>query len=363
MLQAKVEFDGTALKEGIQSVLKLAAPYTGTVNISISKNEFLIESRAELSIAFVKIPFSSIELETDEPVKFGIVLEQLRVAIGNRKGKITLALENVVLKIAATSYRAELTTVDYVEYPEIKAKLDQSVELSKEQAEWLKSTVNAVALKPNLISPIMPVTVYADNSGITVSCYARDHIVFTRSDKVTGNLNFAVPIESFAAIFNVFGKNEFVLNSSDSFVQAKNDNISVYISLPVTDAYLPVETLLDRIEAFSNVDGNEVKIDYRELSEFFTNMKAVAMSERPEVIISSNKNTIIFECKTSLGTIRHAVKSEDALNVDIKVDAEYLKEAVAKTDKKDVIIKCCQDNGFVLIPLKEGSCSVIALNS
>lgn len=361
MLQAKVEFDGSDLKEGIQSVLKLAAPYTGTVNISITKDEFLIESRAELNIAFVKIPFQSIEI--DKPVKFGIVLEQLRVALGNRKGKITLALENVVLKIAANNYRAELTTVDYVEYPEIKVKLDQTVELSKEQAEWLKSIVNNVALKPNLISPIMPVTVYADKSGITVSCYARDHIVFTKSSKVIGNLNFSVPIESFAAIFNTFGKESFTLNSSDSFVQAKNDRITVYISLPVTDAYLPLETLLDRIEAFSNATGTEIKIDYKELSEFFTNMKAVAMSERPEVIISANKGTAVFECKTSLGSIRHALKLEDDAVIDIKIDAEYLKEAVAKTDKKNVVIRCCQDYGFVLIPLKEESCSVIALNS
>ena len=194
MLQAKVEFDGAKLKEGIQAVLKLAAPYTGIVNITISEDEFLIESRAELSIAFVKIPFESITLETDKPVKFGLSLDQLRLIVGNRKGKITLALENVALKIAATNYRAELITSDYVEYPKVVKQTSDTLNIDQAQSQWLEQSISSVALKPNLISPIMPVTVHADKSGIIVSCYSRDHLIFIKSKKITGHIDFSIPV-------------------------------------------------------------------------------------------------------------------------------------------------------------------------
>lgn len=359
---AKVTFAGNALKEGIAAVLKLAAPYTGTVNITITQDEFLIESRAELNIAFVKIPTESIELQ-EEVVRFGIMIEQLRLAIGNKKDKITLSLENVVLKIAAKNYRSELTTIDYIEYPKVAKQDSETLVITKEQSEWLKSTANSVALKPNLISPIMPVTVHADNSGITVACYARDHIVFTQSDKITGKIDFSIPIESFAAIFSVFGKDEFKLMASESYVHAKNDLYEVYISLPATDAYLPVDVLLTRLTAFKESNGSDVIINYKELTEFFSNIKAVMMTERPEVGITTSKGKAIFSCKTSLGNVQFACVNETDDAIDIKLDAEYLKEAVSKTDKKDVKIKCCQNDGFVLIPLKDESCSVIALNS
>ena len=54
------------------------------------------------------------------------------------------------------------------------------------------------------------------------------------------------------------------------------------------------------------------------------------------------------------------VVTENAFKIKKYLDRGIRK---AKTDKKDVKIKCCQNDGFVLIPLKDESCSVIALNS
>lgn len=351
-----------ALRDAISNVYKLAAPYTGNVNVTINKKEIVIESRAELSIVFVKVPVLVDESSIDEPVHFGVMLDQLKSAIGSRKGNISIIYENVSLKIYAKSYHSELTTVDYVDYDKPIEKDAKTTIISKVQSTWLKSVTSAVALKPSLIAPIMPVTIHIDDNGITVACYSRDHVVFVKDDSIKGSLDFSVPVEAFAAIFSCFGNSDFKLSSTSNYIKAENSLCTVYTSFPSTAAYLSIDVLLPRLNAFLNSDGIEFKISYKEALEFFTNLKAVATAERPEIIIKSNSSKTVLSCTSALGTIKY-VCAGTASDISIKLDAEYFKEAISKTNKDEVIIKCCQDNGFVLIPLKNNAYSVIALNS
>lgn len=360
---ADIIVDNSKLKDAISTVLKLAPPYTNAANLTVENNQLTIESRAELSIAIVKVDLESATLSQDK-VSFGIDFNQFRIATANRKGNIKLTYTGAVLLISATRYKTELITVDYVQYPAVPVIDAKQLVINKEQSKWLNSIVNTVALKPTAISPIMPISVYIDKESITASCYSRDHIIFIKSDELKGDLEFAVPIETFAAIFSSFGNSEFTLTASDVYLKAENNQYMAYMSLPSTDAYMPTETLLERIKIFSENCNSELSIDYKELSNFFSNCRAVATSERAELIIFSNKDKTVLECKSVLGYVKTSFAGCTGEDINLKVDAEYFQEAISKCDKTlEVTIKCSQEMGYILIPLKNKAYSVIALNS
>lgn len=361
---AEVIVDNNELSTAIKNILKVAAPYTGSANFTVTKDKLIIESRAELSIAFIKIDVESAKISYPK-ITFSLSLEQLRVATASRKGKIKLIYDNSKFIIAASKYRSELMTTDYIEYPPPNAMKDAKViKVTEQQSKWLYNSISSVALKPTAISPIMPVNVHIDDKGIVVACYARDHIVFIKDDELKGNLDFAIPIEAFAAIFSVFKDSEFTLTSTESFLKASSESVVAYTSLPATDSYMTNDVLLPRIDAFLSCNSTEIEIPYKDLSAFFSNSRAVATAERAEIIFKANASKTLLECTSVNGSIKASFDGCKGEACSIKLDAEYLQEAISKTDKaKGVVIKCSQEQGFVLIPLKSNAYSVIALNS
>ena len=361
---AEIAVESSVLSEAIKNILKLAAPYTGSANFSVYEDKLVIESRAELSIAIITLPLVSSKLSHPR-INFSLVLDQLRIATTSRKGNIKLIYDNSKFTIAASRYRSELMTTDYVEYPApVTLKNANILNISAEQSKWLFDIINSVALKPTAISPIMPVNVHIDKSHTVVACYARDHIIFIKDDTFTGNLNFAIPVEAFAAIFSVFKDSSFTLTSTESFLKTENDNITAYTSLPATDAYMSNEILLPRIDAFLQCNATEVKIPYKELTAFFSNARAVATAERAEITIKANSNKTLLECNSVNGSIKASFEGCTGQDCNIKLDAEYFQEAISKSSKdQEVVIKCNQEQGFILIPLKNNAYSVIALNS
>ena len=206
---AEIVVESSVLSEAIKSILKLATPYTGSVNFSVTKDKIVIESRAELSIIVIQLPFVSCSLSHNK-ITFSLVLDQLRIATTSRKGNIKLVYDNSKFIIAASRYRSELMTTDYVEYPAPVSLKDANVlKITAEQSKWLFDIINSVALKPTAISPIMPVNVHISKASTIVACYARDHIVFIKDDALTGNLDFAIPVEAFAAISQDYKFNNF----------------------------------------------------------------------------------------------------------------------------------------------------------
>jgi hypothetical protein len=361
---AEIVVESSVLSEAIKSILKLATPYTGSVNFSVTKDKIVIESRAELSIIIIELPFVSCSLSHDK-ITFSLVLDQLRIATTSRKGNIKLVYDNSKFIIAASRYRSELMTTDYVEYPAPVSLKDANVlKITAAQSKWLFDIINSVALKPTAISPIMPVNVHINKASTIVACYARDHIVFIKDDALTGNLDFAIPVEAFAAIFSVFKDSEFTLTSTESYLKAENNNIVAYTSLPATDAYMSNEILLPRIDAFLQCNETELKIPYKELAAFFSNTRAVATAERAEIAIKANSKKTLLECNSVNGSIKASFEGCVGQECDIKLDAEYFQEAISKSNKdQEVIIKCNQEQGFILLPLKNNAYSVIALNS
>ena len=98
---AEIVVESSVLSEAIKSILKLATPYTGSVNFSVTKDKIVIESRAELSIIIIELPFVSCTLSHDK-ITFSLVLDQLRIATTSRKGNIKLVYDNSKFIIAAT---------------------------------------------------------------------------------------------------------------------------------------------------------------------------------------------------------------------------------------------------------------------
>lgn len=360
---AKVKVNAEIFSEVIASIARVAAPFNGSINIEVKNGQLKIESRAELSILFVDCPTEAITGEC----RFGVMFDALKAACSHRKGELVLSYENSVFKVAAKNYKTELATVDYVEYND-PVKVDETIlEISAEQSQWLKEAINIVALAPNLTSPIMPIAVKVNAEEVFVACYCRDHIAFIRDNELLSEtpLEFAIPSDAAIALFSIFNKSNFTLASSSTFVKAYNHVFTLYLSLPATDAYLPHDLLQQRITLFLGSESTDIHLPFEEMTAFFANSKSVATKERGEILVQTSAKRSVLSRTTSNGTVKAAFEGNKANStVELKLDEEYLKEAIGKIDKKEkeVIIKCQDQQGFVLIPGKKNSHSVIALN-
>lgn len=358
---ATITVDSKILLNTIQVINHAAAPYSGSVNVVCKDGTFSIESRAELSTINTVVPTESIEGNAE----FGVMLDTLQSACSGRAGIITITYENTVLSIKSKGYKIDLASVDYVAYSPVAKPNADSVKISVEQSNWLKSAISLVALTPNLTSPIMPVAVSIDSDGTTVACYARDHISFIKTAELVSDskIEFAIPVESAVSLFNTFKDAEFTLIAEESYVHAENNICSLYISLPATDAYLPYDELQSRIDVFMSSEAPTITIPIAELNTLFGNCKALATKERGELIIKSNTKKTIISKTSANGTANALFTGCSEGSLEIKIDEQYFQEALSKVDKKsDAVIKCNADMGFIVVPGKNDCYSVIALN-
>jgi tellurite resistance protein len=353
----KIKIDNTVLQEAIRVVSRLAPPVSGNIVIKTDGKKAWMQSTAEISRCSVLMP-STVSGEN----LFAISLNTLRDATKGRK-ELEIHYDKTLCKISASNYKCELATVDALEVEADKdTSKGEAIKLNSEQAEWLKSAVNTVALKPNaLLNTFMPVAIRLTNKSAFVACYDRDHIAYVNSKEITGDMSIVLPFDTATAVLDVFHKAPFKLELGSSNLHVTNALVRASLSLPQEDeeSAIGLDAVVTQSKAASKADGAQVEIEKAALLEFLDNARAVATKERSEIAITTDKGKVKFEIVTANGSTRTVLKAACTTQTKAKVDFEFLDEAVRKC-AGSVVMKIVND-AFINFQMKN-SAVIVSLN-
>src|SRR6185503_1790764 len=135
--------EAAAIQEALRVIGRLAPPDSGNVTISSNGKKIHIQASSETARCTVNIPATV----SGKPGQFALALNALRDATKGRK-ELSVEFSKAMCKIKAGSYHCELATVDTLEIEEAADEKGEVIEFTSEQAQWIKSAVSTVALKP-----------------------------------------------------------------------------------------------------------------------------------------------------------------------------------------------------------------------
>lgn len=357
-MQAKIDTD--ILQEAIRVILRLSPPVSGNVTINSDGRSLWLHSAAELSRCSVLIPCT-----VTGKALFAIPTQSLADA---SKGHATLDMvyDKTMLTLKGGRYKASLTTVDALQIEEndtAEEEKGKKWKVTVDQLQWLKSAVSAVALKPTQnVTTFMPVSVKLTSKSAFVSCYDEQHMAFTSSKEITGDLELLLPIETLNNVLDAFSKVSCVMIVTASSLIVRNKLVSVVLALPeienentIRDPEQVRETAREAMKA----DGTGIELDKKALSGFLDNCRAVATKERPELMVATKQGKIRFEVKTTNGVVNTIMPSGIQKSVRFKIDFEFFDEAVRKCS--DQVVFKLVDDSFLTFKTKNTNL-LVALN-
>ncbi len=320
--------DSELVQEALRVVLRLSPPVTGNVTLKAEGGKLYLLSASDLSNCTIQIPG-----RVSGSALFAIPTQSLQAAVRGRKD-VDLTYKNMVLQIKSGNYRADLTTVDAImpeEEPEQAADV-QEWRLSGEQLTWLKSAVQAVALKPTLnLTPYMPVTIMLTKRAAFVACYDEQHMAFVSSKEITGELDVTLPLETISAVLDAFGKTACRMIVTPSALLVRNKLIRVQLALPeASDSQRDGTEVREMAKEALTLDAQAIKLDKKAVSAFLENARAIATKERPELVIDTSRGKVVFSVTTTIGKARAAVKAATKADAKFNIDYEYFDEALRK---------------------------------
>lgn len=349
------KIDSASIQEALRIVARLAPSESGNVTISSTGKKVFLHSSSETNRCSVNMPA---EVSGKEGT-FALALSALRDATKGRKD-LEIEYSKTMCKIKSGSYRAELATVDALEIEEGEEDKGEVLKFTVEQASWLKQAVAAVALKPvALLATFMPLAIKLTDKGAVVCCYDADHMAFSRSKEVTGDMEIKLPLETCVAVLDAFGANPFTLELGRASMSVSNKLVKVVLSLPQEEeGELQIKDVLDMIKSTGKAEGQSLQALKADVLTFLDNSRAVATKERSELKIKVEDQKMRLEVVTVQGTARTSFKTK-AKNCEFAIDFEFFDEAVRKApDQLD--IKLVKDE-FIAVNLKT-STVVLSLN-
>ena len=351
----KIQVEGKDLQNALGIASRVAPPTEGNVILIGKASKLYVFSMSELARCETIVP-AKIE---GKDFEFAIPLDALRDAT---KGRDTLELtwDGNLLGIRSSGYKADLITIDAISRDELDKVTATEASLSAEQAVWLKSTVNDVALKPTaMLAAFMPVTVKLTAKGAFVACYDNQHMAFTNSNEVTGELMLTLPLDSFQTILDVFGSSSIKLKVSNSRVEIRNKLTFIAMSLPSMEDSVSAEDVISKAREAMKTAGTALVLDKQAVLAFLDNARSVMGKERIEVTANSDAGKIKFVVKTVRGTINAIVKATGK-KASFKIDFEYFQEMVQKTKGAELELSVVTD-AFISSKY-EGGIALVALN-
>lgn len=347
--------ESAAIQEALRIIGRLAPPDSGNVTISSNGKKIHIQSSSELARCSVNIPASV----SGKPEQFALSLNALR---DGTKGRSSLDIEfsKAMCKIKSGSYRCELATVDTLEMDSGEEEKGTKVELTSEQAQWIKSAVATVALKPTaLLSTFMPLGLKLSKKGAFISCFDTNHMAFMRSEEMTGDLEVKLPLDTLTAVLDAFGANAFDLELGKSTIKVGNKLVKVVLSLPAEEENeLTLDDVITMAKSAKDAKGTSISVTKDELLAFLDNSRSVATKERSEIKLRVNDGKLEIKVTTIQGSARAVIKTK-AKNCEFAIDFEYLDEAVRKAGER-VEMTLVKDE-FLSVNLKN-STIILSLN-
>lgn len=351
-----VTLDSAILQEALRVALRLSPPVSGNVTLSSDGAKLFLHSSGELSRCSILLP-----CEVKGKAFFAIGTEALRDATKGR-ADLSMVYDKTMLNIKSGRYSASLTTVDAIAMEEEREEKGDTWKLTVEQAQWLKSAVQQVALKPTAnITAFMPVSVKLSDKGAFVACYDNQHMAFINDKEIKGDLDVTLPIETFNAVLDTFNKIAFRMIVTPSSLLVKNKIVDVTLSLPATedDAQIGTDAVMGKAREALKADGTQIEVAKADLVSFLDNARAVATKERSEIQVTTEPGKLTLVVKTTNGTSKSTIKASVKTKQQWNIDFEFFQEAVSKCPES-VIFKVVAD-AFVCFSTKNAHV-LVALN-
>ena len=351
--------DTDILQEAIRVTLRLSPPITGNVTLHSDGASLRLHSAAELSRCSVLLPCT-----VSGKALFAIPTDSLASASKGHSA-LEMVYDKTMLNLKGGRYKASLTTVDALQVEESDSAEEakgQQWKLTVDQLQWLKEAVSAVALKPTQnITTFMPVSVKLTSKSAFVSCYDNQHMAFTTSKEVTGDLDVTLPIETLTAVLDTFNKLACIMIVTPSALVVRNKLVNVSLALPevTNEASLSPDLVREKAREAARADGLAIELAKKDVSAFLDNCRSVATKERPELSINTEPGKIRFEVSTSNGKVNTYMKCAIKKAVSFKIDFEFFDEAVRKCGEQ-LVFKLVDDS-FLMFKTKSTHL-LVALN-
>ena len=349
--------DSSIITEAIRVALRLSPPVSGNVTLASDGAKLFLHSVGELSRCSILLP-----CEVTGKAFFAIGTESLRDATKGHQ-QVAMVYDKTMLNIKNGKYSTSLTTVDAIAMEEQIEEKGDTWKLTVEQAQWLKSAVSQVALKPTAnITAFMPVSVKLSDKGAFVACYDNQHMAFTNDKEIKGELDVTLPLETFNAVLDTFNKIAFKMTVTPSSLLVKNKIVDVTLSLPSTedDAQIGTSAVMGKAKEALKADGTQIEVSKSELQAFLDNAKAVATKERSEIQVTTDAGKLTLVVKTVNGTVKNTLKASVKNKQSWNIDLEFLSEAITKCGES-VYLKVVE-NAFVCVRTKQDTHVLVALN-
>ena len=348
--------DSDIVNEAIRVALRLSPPITGNFTFEVSDHQLYLHSVDSLSRCSILIPAP---VDADEDTSFAIPATALKDAISGRKD-LTFDFDGSLLTIKSGRYRVKLTTLDSIgiEREEVRGK---PWHVTVEQLAWLKNAVASVYLKPTQnITSFMPVSVQLTDRSAFIACADGNHMMFTRTKEVTGNMEFTLPIDTLTAVLDTFNKVECKMLLTGSALHVKNQLVDVSLALPAVkeESVIGIDLLREKAQEAIKADGQSVQIKKKEVMDFLSNSRSVSDKSRSELQIKVEPDFVTFTVKTTIGTARAKIQADTQLDAEFRIDSEYFEEAVRKSGDQ-IILKYA--DSFISMRTTDAY-SLIALN-
>lgn len=348
----KIQLELEALQAALEVVAKTAAPTSGNITFSSDGAKLTITSLADLSRCYVVVP-ATVEGKGEFAVPLQAVVDSTR----NRKN-LELLYSKSMLSVKSGAYKADLATVDVIALDPLDAEEGHTWKLTPEQAQWLRSGIRNVAMKPTaLLSSWMPVGIKLTDKSAFIVCYDTQRMNWETSKEVTGDLEILMPLESMSSIVEVFHKSAFSIKQSKSHIEIRNKLIRVHMSIPTADDLPTLSDVQAKIKEASKIDASTFTLAKDSVLSFLDNARAVIGKERAEVQVSSREKGLELLVKTGQGQVKNALKGTG--KGTFKIDQEYLQELVSKAPAE--LTLNVVENAFISMKLEKSS-AIVALN-
>ena len=348
----KISLELDAIKTALDTITKLAPPTSGNINLVGAKGKLKVTSISDTSNIQVTVPC---DLEGEG--EFAVSMQSFRDAISGR-AKLDLNYLNSVLHVKSGAYKAELATVDVIPFDAVEFETLKEWVVTPTQAQWLKSALRQVALKPtSIISQWMPAGIKIGAKSSFVACYDTQHMSWTNTKEITGDLEIVLPIDVVTSIVDVFNATNFKIIQGANTIQIVSKLINVRLSIPSTDDLPTLSQVMGKIKEIGTAKANVFSFSKSDMIAFLSNAKAVLDKGRAEISVVAVPKGVELMVKTIQGQVKNLVKGSGTNK--FKIDYEYISE---------ILPRCGADlelsvvgSSFVSLKLND-SHAMIALN-
>jgi|GEM_PF-3843783 len=352
----KFTTESESIQSAIKTVSKLAAPSEGIITFRLSKGRAQIVSYSELSSCTIVVP-GTVEGEG----QFAIGLDAIRDATRGR-ASVELTYKNTMLYVKSGSYRAELATSDVLEQDDVARTTDTPIEVSTEQAAWLRSAISDVAIRPMaLVSSYMPVGIHLSDKGAFISCFDRTRMSFLRDKAIKGSSNFVVPVDTIQAVLEAVGMAAFNMVVTDAYVEIYTDLVWARVSLPTLEENsIGLDAVMGKAREVAKIEGQDITVPKDKLVAFLDNSRAVALKERGELRVKAEEGKLRMSIQTQAGKIQASLPYDSGSDLAFAIDYEHFDELVRKSGT-EVTLKVVGD-AFIVGKTAKGATVLIAFN-